>query len=879
MSAEPTSGVAAERPPARFSLLDRWFRPVKVPLEVGRDLTDLARRGSIVFVVRSAGVLSFLYLAWLLRRHGLPPLRAALGLTGIMPWLARVRPSRGALEEAVARGESTVVFLEARGPDPFPLLVAQQRRLGRPVLLVPALLVWTRRPQKLKPTLGELLFGTPDVPSRLANAIGFALNHRRAVLQLGRASDLAAFVAERAGEQDAVLGRKIRGALHYHLAHQVRAVVGPPLKTAARMRGRVLRDKGLRASLERQAQDSGRPLSELEREAQRDLREIASRYSPVFIEVMRAILGWLFRRLYEAVDVDEEGLARVKRASADAPIVLCPSHKSHVDYLVLSYVFYENGMTPPHVAAGINLAFWPFGAIARWGGAFFIRRSLRGDRVYTATLRAYVKQLLRDRFPQEFYVEGGRSRSGKLLFPKTGLISMEVDAWLEQAADDVVFVPVAIDYEQLMEGKSYARELAGGEKRKEDLRGLLRARKVLRSRYGRLTIQFEEPVSLRAFAQQRLGERARSLTLEDEPREQASPGASGPDAAAQSKRHLVQALANRIAYGINRAITMTPVGLVSAALLAHTRRGLPAEEVARRVELLRYIAAGNAARFSRGFAGAPSDPLVPGPVADAVARLVAEGLVRVEQAAGETIYQVVEERRPLLDYYKNAVIHRYVPLAMIAVALRSCGGDAPRGQVQERARWLSRLLKLEFMYRVGATFDEIFAENTAFLVRLRALTAVPAPVPGEGHPVEETRESGGATVPGEGRVPGEALGDRTGDRLVAGPDTGVLEFLADLMRPYLESYRLMAQAVATGDRLDVDQKALVKAALEHGRAAYAAGRIALRESLSKATFENAAEWIAQQGAPSEDGRSRLGASWREKELPELIDTLDIVLTK
>ncbi|OFX20778.1 MAG: glycerol-3-phosphate acyltransferase [Anaeromyxobacter sp. RBG_16_69_14] len=808
------------------------------------DLTDLARSGSIVFVMRSAGVLNFLFLAWLMRQMSLPPLRAALGLTGFMPWLARVRPTRGALEDALERGESSVVFLgRASGPDPFPLLVAAQRRLARPILLVPALLVWTRRPQKLKPTLGEILFGTPDAPSRFANAIGFVLNHRRAVLRLGRPSDLGGFVAERAAEPDSVLGRKTRGALHLHLAREVRAVVGPPLKTASRMRGQVLRDKGLRRALELEARETGRHLPELEGEAERDLREIASRYSPAFIELVRPLLAWLFRRLYDAVDVDEEGLARVKRAAGDAPIVLCPSHKSYIDFLVLSWIFYEYGMTPPHIAAGINLSFWPFGAIARHGGAFFIRRTLKGDRVYTATLRAYVKQLLRDRFPQEFYLEGGRSRSGKLLFPKTGLFSMEVDAWLEQAAEDVLFVPVAIDYERLMEGRSYARELAGGAKPKEDLRGLLRARKVLGRRYGRLTVQFEEPISLRAFAAQRLGDRARSLTLDEVMPPLDAPVGSGVagdgrERGRTSKRELVQALANRVAYGINRAITMTPVGLVAASLLAHVRRGLPAEEVARRVELLRYIAGDAGARFSRGLAGAPSDPRLPGPVADAVTRLTEEGLVRVERAAGETIYQVVEERRTLLDYHKNAVIHRYVSVALIATALRASRLDAPADDVKAGTRWLSRLLKLEFMYRVEASFDEIFEENAAFLRRLGII-----------------EESAG--------------------RLCAGAERATLDFLAGLLRPYLEAYGVVAEALLELDRASpgahVDRQGLVKAAMERGRAAYASGRVTSRESLSKATFENAAEWLAQQRAlEPQGGHTRLAAGWREGRLPETV---------
>ena len=870
MSDQPPSTAAAGPAPARPSPFDRWFRPVRVPHEAARELAELAQRGSIVFVMRSAGVLNFLFLAWFLRQMRLPPLRAAFGLTGVMPWLARVRSTQAEFEEALARGETTLLFLaRGSGPDPFPLLASAQRRLGRPVFLVPALLAWTRRPQKLKPTLGEILFGTPDAPSRFANAIGFVLNHRRAVLQLGAPSDLSAFVAERQAEPDAILGRKIRGALHLHLAREVRAVVGPPLKTAARMRGQVLRDKGLRLALEREAQLSGRPLPELQAEAERDLVEIASRYSPGFVELMRPLLGWLFRRIYDSVDIDEDGLARVKRVAGTAPIVLCPSHKSYMDFLVLPWIFSEYGMTPPHVAAGINLAYWPFGAIARWGGAFFIRRTLKGDRVYTATLRAYVKQLLRDRFPQEFYLEGTRSRSGKLLFPKTGLFSMEVDAWLEEATEDVFFVPIAIDYERLIEGRAYARELAGATKRKESLSGLLRARKVLHRKYGRLTVQFEKPVSLRECAAERLGPGAASLTLDevmaplDAPAGRGPSGDGGPasdSSPSEAKRALVQALANRVAYGINRAVTITPVGLVSASLLSHVQRGITAERLARRVELLRYIAADGAARFSRGLAGTPSDPRRPGPIADAVAALVRDGLVRVEEAAGETIYQAIEERRPVLDYHKNAVIHRYVGLSLVSAAVRACGTSTTgREQVKARARRLSSLFKLEFMYRVGATFDEIFEGNAQFLCRLGVM-------------------------------------DELEGQLRPGADREMLDFLAELIRPYAEAYLVAAEALVAWDAksawdakpaavprsrgagappLDaLDRKAFVKTALERGRASYATGAIALRESLSHVTLENALEWLVQEGAlePAE-GSLRLAGPWREEKLPELVREL------
>jgi len=823
-SAAPPAPPPRAPPPAR-GLLGRLFARVRLPPDATAELSALAARGSLVVVMRSAGLLNFIYLRWLLRRHGLPPLRAAQGFVGLFGALARVRRSRRALEQAVASGHSSVIFLGRRDPetDPFAPLVRLQRSLARPIFFVPVVLLYSRRPQRLRPSAWDVLFGSPEAPSAFATAVGFLRNVRRAFLSVGRPVDLKAFLADRPGLADAIVARTVRGALHQHLARELRTALGPPMKTPSRVREKVLRDRALRGTLEALARETGRTPAALQAEAVKCLEELASRYSPGFVSVMRGLLSALFKKLYESVEVDEEGFARVKRAAADAPIVLCPSHKSYVDFLVISWLLYERGMPAPHVAAGINLAFWPFGAIARRGGAFFIRRTVRGDRVYTAVLRAYVKHLLRERFPQEFYVEGGRSRTGKLLFPKTGLVSMEVDAWLDGATDDVLFVPVAIDYERLIEASAYVRELSGGEKKKESLGNLLGAFGVLFRRYERLYVRFEAPVSLKEVAAARLGPATAGLTA---------------DGATAEKRQLVQAVANRVAYGIGRAVTITPVGLVAAALLSHVKRGLSAGDLSARVELLRYIAAEGGAHFGRDLAGASSDPRQPGPIADAVRRLAAGRLVKVELAAGEHIYQVVDDKRPVLDYHRNAVIHRYVAPAIVASAVRAPGGrPLTVGEALERATGLSRLFKLEFMYRPDATIGVIFEQNLAFLVRIGAVA-------------------------------------RDGDVLRPGPDPMPAEFLAEFLRPYLEAYLAVTEAalVLVGDaaRPALDRKGLVKAALERGRAAFLSGRLAHRESLSKATFENAAEWLVSTGRLSEqDGKLKLAQA--PADLREIID--------
>jgi glycerol-3-phosphate O-acyltransferase len=829
------------------ALLDRWFEPVRVTHEAPQALRALAARGSLVFVMRAPGLLNFLYLRWFLRRSRLPPLRAAQGFPGFFGWIARVSRSRRAFEDAVTAGESAVVFLGQRGPrDPFALAVRLQRTLFQPAFLVPALLVWSLRAQKLRRTPLDLLYGSAEKPNPVLTALSFLRSFRQAFFNVGREVDLKAVLAGQPDDPDALVARKLRGVLHQHLARQYRTAVGPRLKTPSRVRERVLRDRTLRGTIEALARETGRPVTAVEAEARRDFAEIAARYDPRLVQVARAFLSWVFRRLYTSVEVDEAGLARVKRIAADSPIVLCPSHKSHIDYLVLSWLLYENGMTPPHVAAGINLAFWPFGGIARKGGAFFIRRTVKGDRVYTAVLRAYVKHLLRERFPQEFYVEGGRSRTGKLLFPKTGLVSMEVDAWLDGAADDVLFVPVSIDYERLIEASSYVRELSGAEKEKESLGALLGTARVLLRRYQRLYVQFEEPISLRKVAEERLGPRAAALTLDDswggepdEPLPPLEPGQRG--APAEAKRQLVQAVANRIAYGIGRAITVTPIGLVAATLLSHSRRGLGAAEVARRVELLRYVAAEGGARFSRDLSGAPSDPRQPGAIADALRVLSGGGLVRVEVAAGDTIYLVPDEKRPVLDYHRNAVIHRYVAPALVAAAVAAGGAGTLLADARQRALFVSRLLKLEFMYRVGATFDEIFDQNLAFLERIGAVS-------------------------------------RDADHLAPGREADLLAFLGEFMRAYLEAYRLTAETlrhVLIGpDPHDqpIDRKGLVAEALERGRADFLSGRIALRESLSKATVENAVAWLVAQGvAVVKDGKVVLPEGDRGEKLQAVLD--------
>jgi glycerol-3-phosphate O-acyltransferase len=793
----------------------RYCPHVRVGPAADAELRRLGAEGFVVHVQRTAAWVSFLYLAWLLVTRGLAPVRAVFNMRRWFgrPWnrVAQRGPMDVRLEFARRKGGSALVFLQTTAigraggrsgrEDPFPALVAMARKSDRPVFLVPELVVWEKWSVRLKPAWADYVFGTPEAPGFLHSVLAFWRNHKRAQFRVGNPVDLRAFAAENPDASDAVVARKVRAALHVHLARETRAVFGPPYKPPERVIDETLRDRTLRQVIEQTAARSGKDVASLEREARRNLNAIAARLHPTVIALLAPIMGWMFDRIYDGIEVDEAGLERALQAARNgASIVLCPSHKSHIDYLVMSWVLWKRGYQMPLVAAGANLSFFPLGPLLRRAGAFFLRRSFGADRLYSATFKAYVKKLVRDGVHQEFFPEGGRSRTGKLLPAKLGLLGWEVEAVLDGARNDLAFIPVAIDYEKIVEGSSYSKELLGGEKKPEDVGALIRAPTVLLRRYGTIHLRFDEPVLLREFMRSRGLEDPETVTEED-------------------KRGLVRALGHRIMWGIARVSTVTPHALVSTSLLSHPGRGLPASVLGARVAGLRRMLLEDGSALSPGLADAPTDPTVPGPVRDAVLGFVEDKLVRTEQAKGETVYLPVDERRVQLAYYKNTIINLVVPRSLVACAVLRGGPDSSEDAVRTRALFLSRLFKLEFIYRVGTPFEQIFAETVNHMVGAGVL-----------------RREGDALVPPDARA------------------RSALEFLADAIRDYLQSYLLAALTLDDLAGGPMDRRSFLRAALETGRMEFLQGRIDAAEAVSRTTLDNALTWLMEQQMVAERDR-------------------------
>ncbi len=520
--------------------------------------------------------------------------------------------------------------------------------------------------------------------------------------------------------------------------------------------------------------------------------------------------------------------------------MLLPSHKSHVDYVLLSFVLRKNGLMLPVIAAGDNLAFFPVGPVFRRAGAFFIRRSFRGDRLYAAVVDAYIRRLMRDGNAVEFFLEGGRSRTGKLLPPKVGLLNMVVDAALSLEGHTISFVPVSIGYERMMEEGAYARELSGEAKRKEDAAALLKVGAVLREKYGRANVQFGQVLEL--------GDLREAIGGED-----------GQLLPPPKRRALVNRLAHRVMSEINRVTAVTPGSLTAMALLCHGRRGLSHVELCalcrRLLQLVQRLGARTAPSLTRS-GGELREPAI----REAAQLYVRGGLVR-QHVPGDTltgparrrariytgddvIYTVPDDQRLMLDISKNIIVHLFVDRALVSVALLSPPGPpAARATVRERVQSLSRLFKLEFIFRADAPFERIFDDT-----------------------VDDMAAQGELRLEGA-----EALGLGPGHDGLDG--RGWITLYAAVVRNFLEAYRVAARkprACSRGARSP--RKSLSERRSRIGERMFLGGEIERSEAVSQPTLENAfAAFIEQGYLKRREGKLALAESFASEEAAETIE--------
>ncbi len=368
---------------------------------------------------------------------------------------------------------------------------------------------------------------------------------------------------------DKIIAQKLARVARMHFARQRLAAVGPRLPARQDLFNKLLASKAIARAVEDEARSKKISHEKAQQNAIALMEEIAANFSYEMIRLTDRILGFTWNRLYQGINV--HNAERVRQLAHDGhEIVYVPCHRSHMDYLLLSYVLYHQGLVPPHIAAGINLNFWPAGPIFRRLGAFFIRRTFKGNKLYSTVFREYLGELFSRGYSVEYFVEGGRSRTGRLLDPKTGTLSMTIQAMLRGGTRPITLVPIYIGYEHVMEVGTYAKELRGATKEKESLPQMVRGLSKLRN-LGQGYVNFGEPLPLMTYLNQHVPDWREAI----DPIEAVRPSWLTPT---------VNSIAADLMVRINNAGAANAMNLCCTALLASRQRSLTREQLTQQLE-------------------------------------------------------------------------------------------------------------------------------------------------------------------------------------------------------------------------------------------------------------------------------------------------------
>ena len=472
----------------------------------------------------------------------------------------------------------------------------------------------------------------------------------------------------------------------------------------------VLQDGKFRAALKSLAREQGLDFAEAEQYAARCLDELAVRPADRYLSWIAALARFMYTRSFEPeFDINTDALAELKNLSKTNPLVFLWSHRSHLDGFVLTRTLYDAEFRPqPLIFAGINMNFLGFGALAKHSGAIFLRRSFKEDEVYKLVLRCVIDYLASRRVPLSWSIEGTRSRTGRLLPPKLGLVRWVMDAYRRASIDDALFVPVSISFDQIPEMDDYIAMQHGTPKRKESLRWFVEYIAGMKARFGKVYVRFAEPLSL-----------SQVLPASAVPRDPDDRGSE------------VQKVALEICNRIEHATPITLTDLVTMVLLAANDRALDSEQICWQaseiIEIINQRGLPTAEAFNiRG----PAD------LVETLQALTDTGLLQCFSQGYLPVYRITPGRQLAAAYYRNTIVHYFLSSAMAEAALAATRFDPSGRSFEEALLGFRDLLKFEFSFKpkeefLGDAIAYLDDRYPAWRTRSDGLAAGPQPLFGQ----------------------------------------------------------------------------------------------------------------------------------------------------
>lgn len=726
----------------RWGLLGRlfariFFSRVCFPKDAVETIRDAAQKGTVVYVMRIRNTLEFLYFNYACTAHGLPVPRFANGLKNFW-WqpirlvlrrifVRRRRTPLEAFREISEAGQSSAIFLRTRDLVPNPSfdgpyldsLLDLQRNSAKSIVVVPLTVFWGNKlirntePGNPASMVFDMLLGNQDEPRmlrRIWQVIRHAHNSLAAVCTPVALDD---YLKSRTLPNATILGDELLENID-----ALRCVrLGPRRTHFMQLRENILRLPEVQTAIRQQAGSSGQSVARVERKALKILKQMQARCTTRGLLRLSKMIRAFWGRIFEGFEVDEAGLANLQIPAQDGRILFLPTHRSHMDYLILSDLLYSRGVVPPHIASGINLAFWPMGWIFRTAGAFFMRRSFGGDQLYTALLRTYLRTMLSEAHTLEIFIEGGRTRTGSILPPKLGLLSIVADLTVCAEVPPVYAVPVSIGYERGTEIMSLTRELSGGKKQPESFRSMLKGARILRRKqqYGFVNVQFGEAIEMRTFLAER--------------------GYANADTAPEVRHHSIRALGYHILSDAGHLTAINPTMLTAAALSSMGTRGVRRDVLKANIESIALACRESGARFSPGMWQddilAAEDILIRG-----THFLIQEDALRILGGPTERVYASEEESRIRLDYYKNQLLQHVLDISLGATVLRTLylrqraqesqhgGGEVslPIDVARNGATFVAGLVRLHFVNYAGLDLGQLMDKAFSRMVALSLIS-------------------------------------------------------------------------------------------------------------------------------------------------------------